>query len=134
ITFAESAAVKLPLVGSTQLEPPPHATSAAAAAIAILLCISTPSSLGVRLRTGGRQGTAGGAVGVEVRRAATARQLRSPARFVSSGVRLSTAGAARTSAHMPAQAPPGAPPRPAELTQRLSEALARRQRPARTRH
>src|SRR5207245_9311398 len=34
----------------------------------------------------------------------------------------------------PAQAPPGAPPRPAELIQRLSDALARRQRPARTRH
>src|SRR5207253_105899 len=37
ITSAESWAVKLPLVGSTQLEPP-HETSAAAAAIAILLC------------------------------------------------------------------------------------------------
>ena len=35
---------------------------------------------------------------------------------------------------MPAQTPPGAPPRPAELTKRLSEAVARRQRPARTRH
>src|SRR5204863_1520749 len=40
----------------------------------------------------------------------------------------------RTSAHMPPQAPPGAPPRSPELTQRLSEAAARRQGPARTRH
>jgi len=35
---------------------------------------------------------------------------------------------------MPPQAPPGAPPRPAELSQRLSEAAARRRDPARTRH
>jgi len=35
---------------------------------------------------------------------------------------------------MPPQAPPGAPPRPAELTQGLSDAAARRQGPARTRH
>src|SRR2546423_13870588 len=35
---------------------------------------------------------------------------------------------------MPPQAPPGAPPRSPELTQRLSEAAARRQGPARTRH
>jgi uncharacterized protein YyaL (SSP411 family) len=35
---------------------------------------------------------------------------------------------------MSPEAPPGAPPRPAELTQRLSEAAARRRGPARTRH
>src|SRR5262249_24516938 len=76
ITSAESAAEKLPLVGSTQFDPPPQATKAAAAATAILLCIPHPSWSRVLLQTDGRQGTAGGAVrGI---------------------LRLSTTGAART--------------------------------------
>src|SRR5207249_5528049 len=43
ITSAESCVEKLPLVGSTQLEPPPQAANAATATTAILLCIRKPS-------------------------------------------------------------------------------------------
>src|SRR5438093_6684947 len=67
ITSAESCVEKLPLVGSTQLEPPPHATKTAAAATAILLCIRNPPALRVLLQTDGRQGTAGGASSVDLR-------------------------------------------------------------------
>src|SRR5207302_8578192 len=41
---------------------------------------------------------------------------------------------ARTPPDMTPESPPGAPPRPADLTPRLAEAAARRQGPARTRH
>ena len=67
ITSAESCVEKLPLVGSTQLEPPPHATKTAAAATAILLCIRNPPALRVLLQTDGRQGSAGGASSVDLR-------------------------------------------------------------------
>ncbi len=49
-------------------------------------------------------------------------------------LRLSTPSAPRTSAHMPPEAPPGAPPRPADLTQTLADAAARRPGAPRTRH
>ena len=59
---AESCAEKVPVVGSTQLEPP-QLTSAAAAATAIRLCIGEfPPALRVRPCTSGRQGTGCGDV------------------------------------------------------------------------
>jgi uncharacterized protein len=129
-TSAESWAEKLPVVGSTQLLPPQPATAAAAAiATAILLCIvdSPPWTSFVRPCTSGRQGIACGEMRGGVSLAI--------ARLHPCGIpRLSTERSTRTPPDMTPELPPGAPPRPPDLTSRLAEAADRRTGPPRTRH
>src|SRR5438067_13459938 len=129
ITSAESCAVKLPVVGSTQLDPP-QLTTAAAAAIRIFLCIrETPPAL---VFARGRLGVKEAAV-ASWTDASHSRKLH--ARLPPAcATRLSTGGAAHTPPDMTPESPPGAPPRPPDFAQRLADAVARRPGPPRTRH